>query len=212
MANNKHTYGFQLYRTLGGGGSPTIIERTIASAYDSQDDGSNNVYLSFGDPLKAVDGGYAALALTTERAEWIAAGFSYIDPTTGRRIKSNTWPNGVTWTNYSDRSIVYCMRAKEALWAIDIDTNDGPTTEVGYLDLVGKNAVHLVAGAVVNGKRLADPRLDIGSEAATAGLGWRIVEVNTKVGQDFTGTNVSLIVQVNDSTEAGSPATNVTAV
>ena len=212
MADNAHTYGFRFHRSLNGNHMPTIYEKEIATAYDSEDDTSTNVSLRIGDPLKAVSTGTVALALTTERVEWIAMGFSYVDATSGVRKVSDRLPNATAWTNEQDRIKVLCARAKEAIWKIDADDNTTATTAAAYRLLIGENAPHVVPGGTYAGTRYADPYLDISLHATTVGLEWRILGWEPRVGMDLSGANVTLLVQVNDSTEAGSPATNVTAV
>ena len=92
--------------------------------------------------------------------------------------------------------------ASKCSWAVCVDDAVTATTELAYNNLIGQNVEHTCAGDSATAQ--ARPRVDISGAASTATFGWRIVDVPP--GQDFASANVEVVVEVNESQEAGKPA------
>jgi len=180
----------------------------VATAQDDVDDSANSVNINIGDPVKKVSTGGVMVALTTEIVYGIVLGIeTYYDAATGLMRSGPYYPNQTTWgTVEARRGYVLVAPAAQGVWEIDVDDKTTFTTEATYRAAVGENAEHVVPGNTANAS--ADPYLDISGHATTATLGWRIVDISpTQYNRDFSGSYVKVLVRVNESAEAGMPAT-----
>jgi hypothetical protein len=200
MADNGHKYGFRWAQ--GQGTCPAPVYKTIATSIDHQDDGSNSVGIRPGDPVKLVSTGAVTIALTDQPVWGIVTVIApYWDGT--KMVKGNMMPNQNAWgTVEARRPYVGVVPAKAGMWEIDCDDNTTATTLAAYVALIGENANHDVPGNTTDGT--ADPFLRIAGAATDDQLGWRIEGVSkTLENKDFSGLYVKLLVNVNDSQEAG---------
>lgn len=216
MGDNQHIRGFR-WSTGNNRPCPNPFEARIADAYQAQDDTTTfNVDLNPGDPLKKAANGNYELANTGDPVEAIMVAVSdrgVFDANLGQhgamrpavRVPGGTTSSG----NIARQTYVLAVKAKDGYWEIDVDDKTTATTENAYRNLVGKNADHACPG--VQADKHADPKLDVSTAATTESLGWRIEGVSTnRKNEDFSGANVALIVRINESEEAGAPATRVT--
>ena len=209
MADNVAMYGF---RWVGGKDScPHQREMFVADAVDSEDDAAANCDIRRGDPVKLVSDGTVNLAKTTEKVYGIVAEvLGVYDSANGTYGPSNRVPNGATGGGILDRRTrVSVIPAKGEIFEVDVDDAVTATTEAAYQAFVNENVEHVCVRALSNGNYAAFPKIDISGHATTAGLGWRIVGLSKSLqNKDFSGANVKILVTVNDSSEASSPATN----
>lgn len=213
MADNRVVRGFVWSTAANGGKScPAPMPMAVADAYQGQLDGAGaNVDLRRGDPVKLVSDGTVALANTTEPAIGIVVGIAryfngtVIDPTT-------FLPGGATGGGVFDRqSRVLVVPVTAGTWSLQCDDNTTATTEAAYQAFVGENVVHVCAGGFGTG--YAAPRIDISGHATTAGFEWRIVGIDpNESNADFSGANVSLLLQANSNQTPGAAATTVVGV
>jgi hypothetical protein len=216
VADNVHKYGFRWYRG-NGYPMPSPIEYAVADAYQATiDGGGTSVDLNIGDPVKYVSDGSVALANTTDLVFGIVVGVSNLwDSSLSLARPSDRVPGATTGGGILSRQTrVMVVPAKAGYWEIDVDDAVTATTEAAYQALVHGNVEHVCPGDTSNSSRpKADPKLDISSVNTTAGLGWRIMAISkTANNRDFSGANVKLVVAVNDSSQAGSAATNVAGI
>jgi hypothetical protein len=206
MADNTHYYGFRWSVAANGGKACPVPERQhVASGQDDQDDSSNSVDLNVGDPVKRISTGGVTLAQTTDAVYGIIVAVApYWDGT--RMTPGNKLPNQTTWGTVEERrSYVYVVPVSAGVWEIDCDDKVTATTLAAYRALIGENAEHTTPGNTA--LTSADPYLDISGHATTATLSWRIVDVSpTLANEDFSGSYVKLLVQINESQQAGFPA------
>lgn len=203
MANNTHLYGFRWHSARNGGKEmPAPMRKHVATSQNDQSDGAAaSVDLNIGDPVKLVSTGGVTLANTTDAVYGIIVGIApYWNGTAmtpGKKL-----PNQTNWgTVESRRSYVYVVPAKAGYWEIDVDEATTFTTEATYRAAIGENVDHTCVGSGTT----ADPRIDISGHATTSTLGWRIEDISPSLhNRDFSGTNVKIIVSVNESQEAGS--------
>jgi len=201
MANNTHKYGFRWARDNNGRDCPLGVEYTVADSYQGKaDDTSTSVDLVVGDPVKMVNTGTVALAVTTNDVWGICVGirpyWNGSAMTPASRLPGATTGGGLL----ERKSRVLVVPVEEGWWEIDVDENTTATTEAAYLAFIFENADHTCVGDVTNASRpKADPRLDISGHNTTNTLGWRIQGISkTMENQDFSGTNVKLIVSCNN--------------
>lgn len=216
MADNTAKYGFRFHRGISCH-EPKPVEYAVADAYQAAiDGGGTSVDLNIGDPVKMVNDGTVALANTTDLVLGIVVGVARIyESATGAVRPSDRVPGATTGGGLLDRQTkVLVVRAKDAEWEVDCDDAVTATTEAAYQAFINENTEHVCPGDTsVAGRPKAKPMLDISAHNTTAGLGWRIVGISRSAhNKDFSGANVKLIVRVNDSSEAGSAATNVAGV
>ena len=206
MADNNHRYGFRFYK-----GQFNDLPKGelyhVNDGYQAQVDGAGaSVDLNIGDPVKAMGDGSVALANTTETVFGIVIGVHRIfEASTGVTRPADRVPGGTTGGGNIERStLVEVVPARGIIWEIDTSAN-ALTTEAAYRALIHENAEHICAGDLsIAGRPKADPRLFLPS-AVGAGLGWRIVGISKSAqNKDFSGQNVKLLVNVNESSEAGS--------
>jgi len=201
MANNVHKYGFRWARSVNGNQDPPVIEFTVADAYQAKaDDTTTSVDLNVGDPVKMVNTGTVALAVTTNDVFGIVtAVLPYWNGTA--MTPSNRLPGATTGGGILERkSRVLVTPVKAGYWECDVDDNSTATTEAAYLAFIHENVDHTCVGDTTDANRpKADPRLDISGHATTNTLGWRIMGISkTLENVDFSGTNVKLIVDCNN--------------
>jgi hypothetical protein len=216
MADNVHRYGFRWY---GGqhNSCPKGREYPVADTYQATiDGGGTSVDLRIGDPVKLVSDGSVALANTTDIVFGIVVGVAgvWVSADSAMRPRDRV-PGGTTGGGLLDRQTrVLVVPAKQGLWEIDVNDVVTATTEAAYRAFVNENVEHVCTGDVTNSTQpKADPRISISSHAVTAGHGWRIVGISKTVeNRDFSGANVKIVVQVNDSNEAGSATAATTVV
>ncbi len=203
---NRVEYGFRWVRAFNGGvAMPATEEMQVASAYQASVGG--NVDLNIGDPVGLLSTGMIALSDGTEGTEiavyGIIVGFRpYREPSIGSNgaLKpTNRLPGGTTYTNDEDRSIALVVPAAAGTWSIQADDNTTATTRAAYQALIGENFDHVLTDP---GNAKAAAQLDMGS-AATASAQWRLFGIDlTASNADFSDTNVSLLVRVNETQEA----------
>lgn len=203
MANNNHVYGFRLASNLSGGGPPPVLEYPVASGYASAEGGGAPV-ISIGDPVQlAADGTviHAAEGSATENLGVVVAISNARVDSNGKSRPSSFLPNGQTYTLDRDTSTVLVMPFGRMVWEIDVDDNVTAVTKGAYQALVGENCDMAHAVVTLNGQVRLDPRLDISGHVATT-AGFRIIGISkTKENADFSGTNVKLLVQLNEGFE-----------
>lgn len=203
MANNRAKYGFRFYSSQHGSGRASGIEGGVTTAYQANvGSGNVNVGVSIGDPVAYNAAGNFELAqdITADRF------FGVVVAIRNARIESNGksrpasyLPGNTTWTNEVDRSSLIVLPFANNIWEVDADDNVTATTLAAYRLLVGLNADMVYTTDVTNtDKPRARPELDISTAAVTAGLDFRIIGVSrTAENQDFSGTGVKLLVQLN---------------
>ena len=216
MSSNVHKYGFRFHRSLTGRDNPDPLEYTVADAYQAtKDAGGTNVDLNIGDPVKLVNDGTVALANTTDLVYGIIVGVRQVyDSALGALKPFDRVPGGSTGGGlYERKTRVMVQPAKGVIWEIDANSA-AQSTEAAYETYIHNNVEHVCPGDTnVSGRPKADPMIDIANAATTAGLGWRIVGISkSRENRDFSTNYVKFLVVVNDSSEAGSAATNVAGV
>lgn len=207
MADNTHYYGFRWARS-NGKPCPSPEWKTVATGQDDQDDGSNSVDLNIGDPVKLLAAGGVGLAVAGDNVYGIIVAVApHYDSSLGAMKPGNKLPNQTVWgTVEARRSMVGVVPASAGYWEIDVDDATTATTKAAYVALLGSNCDHAVPGNT--SETSADPKLDISTTNTTQDNTWRVVDISsTMANKDFSGANVKLIVAINDSQEAGSPAT-----
>lgn len=214
MTDNVHKYGFRWW-TGNKGQMPALEWHTVATGQDHQDDSSTSILIRPGDPLKLVSTGGVNVAKADEKVYGICMAIGPVWDGTAM-VKRRTFPNQNAWGTVEERRPwIGLVPATAGIWEIDVDEATTFTTYAGYIDAIGENCEHVCPGSatVDPAGRVANPMLDISDNATTAAHGWRIVGISpTKENRDFSGAYVKLLVKVNDSEEAGMPATNVTAI
>ncbi len=211
MADNVAMYGFRWVQGGSGRDCPEIVPMYVVDAVDSEDDAAANCDIRPGDPVKLVSDGTVNLAKTTEKVYGVVACvLGVYDSVNGTYGPSNRVPNGATGGGILERrTLLGVIPAKGNTFEIDVNDATTATTEAAYQAFCGENAEHVCVRALNNGNYAAFPKLAIAGHAVTAGLGWRILRISkTQMNKDFSGANVKLLVTVNDSNAASSPATN----
>lgn len=202
MANNRAKYGFRFYSSQHGTGRASGIEGGVTSAYQANvGSGNVNVGISIGDPVAYNAAGNFELAedVTADRF------FGVVVAIRNARIESNGksrpasyLPGATSYTNEVDRSSLIVLPFANNIWEVDA-VGGAATTLAAYRLLVGLNANMIYTTDVTNtDKPRARPELDLSTAAVTAGLDFRIMGVSkTQENQDFSGTGVKLLVQLN---------------
>jgi len=216
MADNQHISGFRPVKPRYG---PSCIEPKyvhVATGYQATNDGAGfSVDLNIGDPVKKVNDGSVALALTTETVLGVIVCIKqYWDGTRLRRDVDRV-PGATAWgTVWSRRTIVGIVYASDCYFEIDADSTGAPSTFATWESDRGLNATHTCPGDQTDtSKPFADAHLDISTAATTAALEWQIMEISkTAENKDETGANWKLIVTGNLTQEAGAAATPASGV
>ena len=206
MANNTARYGFRWVGSADGACYPKPVEKRVASAYQAQVS-ATDVDLNIGDPVDLVNDGTIALATgagSPSTLYGVIVGFANVKvglPLAGR--KYNRLPGGTTYTLETDVSKALVVPFGRNYWEVDVDDNTTATTLAAYRLLCGENAnLSYTLDISDTSRPKATPRLDISTHVATT-ADFRIIEISkTALNQDFSGTGVKLIVQVNESGEA----------
>lgn len=215
MANNRAKYGFRFYSAQNGSGRAAGIEVGVTSAYQANVGAGNvNVGISIGDPVAFNAAGNVELAqdITADRFFGVVVAIrnARID-SNGKSRPASYLPGATSYTNEVDRSSLVVLPFGSNIWEVDADDNVTATTLAAYRALVGLNADMIYTTDVTNtDKPRARPELDISTAAVTAGLDFRIMGVSrTAENQDFSGTGVKLLVQLNLGSD---PAIGLTGV
>jgi hypothetical protein len=209
MANNTAMYGFR--HVAGDHRSAVDVECFVADAETIADDAAAACDLSPGDPVKLVTTGSVNLAKTTELVYGVVkAVLGVYDSANGTYGPSNRVPVATTGGGLSERRTrVLVTLAKGQVFEADCSAAHTTATEAGFYALINFNIDHICVRAARYGAYAAFPKLLLTSAAADEDIGWRIVGISKNAAnKDFSGTNVKLLVMVNDSQEPASPATN----
>lgn len=206
MADNRHTYGLRWYQSKSGAHTPHTIPVIVATGYQAQVGGATDVDLWPGDPVQKVSTGGIILCPGSEGTPGTIYGVvSHITQYFDGQVKRTgpKLPGATAYsTNLDRQSIVEIIPAVGNIFAIDVDENTTATTKAAYQAFIGENADHvLVADTSDANNPKSDVQLDISGHAVTQGLQWRIVGILEKVNTDFSGDNVTLLVEVNESEE-----------
>lgn len=204
--DNLHLYGFRPYASRTGSIVPPVRMSVASGQNDVSAAGSVNI--NKGDPLLYVSTGGVIVAPTTTIVSYICAGVAqYWDAGEGVVKIGKHYPNQTTWgTVEARRGYVLCWPVRDYIWEVDVDDKVTATTKAAYEALVHSNVEHTVPGNTT--LLSADPYVDISGAASTATLGWRIVGISPTVNnRDFSGSNVKVLVVINESGEGGSAVT-----
>ena len=217
MGDNTKRYGFRWSTAANGRGCPNPISKVVASGYQgAADAAAGDVDLRIGDLVKLVAGGTVALANTTEAVFGVIVGFEpYYNAAKGVMEPTNRLPGASAWSGEARAAKAKVVPVDgAALWEADCDDQATAVTEAAYRALEGKNAQFVCPGVNLGGVNpSADPRIDISTQATTAGHGLRLVKLSpTMENQDFTGLNVKFLVQFNKIQAAGAAATTIAGV
>ncbi len=203
MANNRAKYGFRFYSSQHGTGRASGIENGVTSGYQANvGSGNVNVGVSIGDPVAYNAAGNFELAQDVTADRFFGVVVAIVKArieANGKSRPASYLPGATTWTNEVDRSSLIVLPFSNNIWEVDVDDNVTATTLAAYRLLVGLNADMVYTTDVsVTDKPRARPELDISTAAVTAGLDFRIMGVSkTMENQDFSGTGVKLLVQLN---------------
>lgn len=205
MADNPATiYGFQW---SAGNFRPVPPTRTavVATGIDFSVNGTSVDFdLNPGDPITLLAGGtvdvcegFEASGNTALRVLGIYQGCRYWDGT--KMVVSAKCPSNVAWGTIEERRTeVLYIPAEAGLWEVMVDDASTATTEAGYRAFIGENCDHSLAGRDT-ATLMLNPRLDISTHVTTTAQ-WRIRGISQSVANmDFSGANVRLIVEVNES-------------
>ena len=212
MANRK-AYGFQPHAPLDGRSSPDPEVFQVATGYQAQDDGTSfSVDLNIGDPVKLVNDGSVALALTTQPAYGIIVSCPQVyDAVKGVVAPAPRVPGATAWgTDLNNQTLVSVVRADSWVFRLQADENTTATTEAAYNALRNQNISHTCVGDTT--AKIADPLAGMSTANTTAGLTWRIVGTYPGVDQKFDETFVTLLVTANLGQSAGQAATTIAGV
>ncbi len=212
MANNRAKYGFRFYSSQHGTGRASGVEGGVTSGYQANVP-ATNVGMSIGDPVAFNAAGNFEIAedITADRFFGVIAAIRTARiESNGKSRPASYLPGGTTYTNEVDRSSLIVLPFSNNIWEIDA-VGGAATTLAAYRLLVGLNANIIYSLDLTNtDKPRANPQLDLSTAAVTAGLDFRIMGVSkTAENQDFSGTNVKLLVQLNLGSD---PALGVTGV
>lgn len=215
MANNTKNYGFRWIGNLYGQGIPKPMLMAVDSAINFNVSGNaTNLNLNYGDPVRLTANGTVTLAggnenSQTSQAPWgVVVGFGPVGFFNGTRmVRQNFLQSGCTYGTSVDRqSQVYVVPFSMGYWEIDADDNVTATSYLAYQAFIGENCDHQNypnAQGFVNAQLAANPMLNIASHnPATTTLSMRIYAISPNfANQDYTGTNVKLVVGVNKGQE-----------
>lgn len=203
MADNRAFYGFRFYKGANGSRNlPSMEAHVVATGYDGNDGGANSVDLNIGDPVSRAADGSVTLCAAGAAIYGVVGGVKpYWD---GEKMKpGKKLPNATVWgTNEARRSEVLVIPARNATFEVDV-VGGSNTTEAAYRAHVGANADHVLTGDT--SLETAKPQLAIAG-VTTSTAQWRVVGVSQSgENRDYSGANVKLLVQANESLQA--PAT-----
>lgn len=206
MANNTAKYGFRWVGSADGSCYPKPIEKRVASGLHFQVS-ATDVDMNIGDPVELVNDGTVTLATGAGAPSifyGVIVGIANVKvglPLAGRKF--SRVPAGTTYTLETDVTKVLVVPFGRNYWEVDVDDNTTATTLAGYRALCGENAdLSYTLDITDTSRPKATPRLDI-STHTSATKDFRIIEISkTALNQDFSGTGVKMIVQVNESGEA----------
>jgi hypothetical protein len=209
MANNTARYGLRWHSSLDGGCCPKAQELLVASAYQATVS-ATNVNLNAGDPVQfnvgAPGSGFIELAGAGGSPSifyGVICGFSNVKvglPLKGRKYKY--LPGGTTWTTEENASKALVLPFGRNVWEVDV-TGGSATSLTLYRAMINRcaNLTYVLDTSDADNTK-AGPKLDL-STLTDDSADFRIVGVSkTALNQDFTGTNVKLLVVVNESGEA----------
>lgn len=210
MANNASVYGFRWVGNLYGVSQPKPIEMAVASGANFTVSGdATNLNMNVGDLVKINADGTVSFAGGNENSQASVAPWGVVVGMGGqgffngtRMVRQPFLASGTTYgTNVSRQSKVLVVPFSMGLWEADVDDNTTATTYLGYQALIGENVDHRY---IPNDTALAaTPKINIASHAAaTTTLSLRIYGISQNfANQDFSGTNVKLIVSPNKGAE-----------
>lgn len=200
MADNAQMYGLRFHSTRSGSGTPNVLRKRVASAYN----GSLNsaaVDMNIGDVVKLVNDGTVALVVAGDTTMFgVIVGIGpYWDGS--KLIRNSKLPNsaGAYSTNYDRETTVFVIPFEDAIFEIDCDDASSATTFAAYRTLVGNNGDLVTTGNATTGK--ASYMFDISDAVAntTASAQMRILDISpTLANQDFSGNYVKLLVVANE--------------
>ena len=210
MANNAAVYGFRWAGNLYGMSNPKPIEMAVASGANFTVSGdATNLNLNVGDLVKIATDGTVSLCGGNENSQTSQAVWGVVVGMGGqgfyngtRMVRQPFLQSGVTYgTNVSRQSKVLVVPASMGIWECDVDDNTTATTYLAYQALIGENCDH--RNTPNDALLQANPKLNIASHnPATTALVWRIYGVSQNfANQDYSGTNVKLLVSPNKGAE-----------
>jgi hypothetical protein len=188
--------GFRYRCQRNGAVLPRIELRTVATGFATA--------IFKGDVLKEVADGSVEWAATGSTDIYAVADGceQYWDGQAIRR--GNYLPAATAWGTVRERrSVVRCILARDAIFEADADDKTSVTgTEAGYEALIGSNVDHATGSGGSTTTGISSMSLDISTAGSAATQGWRIVGVSsTAENQDFAGSYVKLLVEVNESSQ-----------
>lgn len=216
MANNAKVYGFRWAQNANGMSQPKPeIMATASGANFTVSGNATNLNLNVGDPVALLSTGFITLAggnenSQTSQAAWgVVVGFGPAGFWNGTRmVRQNFLQSGCAYGagNVDRMSEVLVVPFSAGVWEIDVDDNTTATTQATYQALIGENCDHQLypnAQGFTNAQLAANPMLNIASHAAaTTTLSMRIRGISRNFSnQDFSGTNVKLLVSINKGQE-----------
>lgn len=215
MADNMQMYGLRFHSTRSGSGTPNVVRKRVASAYN----GSLNsaaVDINIGDAVKLVNDGTVAHVVAADTTMFgVVVGIGpYWDGT--KMVRNTKIPNssGAYSTNYERETTVLVIPFDDAVFEIDCDDATSATTFAAYRTLVGNNGDLVTTGNATTGK--ASYMLDISDVVAntTTSAQLRVLDISpTMANQDFSGNYVKLLVVANETnTNLAGYATGATGV
>lgn len=194
MANTQK-YGFRLVASRGIAPKPEPFR--VASAY-SGSEGGITIDLNVGDPVKMLSTGYVAHADAGDLILGVVAGIGPLLSTSLRCPWDTKLPAGTVQASPNE-PVIYVQPAANALFEVDCDDAVTATTYAGYVAFIGENCDHSWSGVSATAKGW--PMLDI-SDHKAASAGWRIVDIQKRIDQDYASVYVKLIVTANEVFQA----------
>lgn len=212
MANNPYLPGLRFAGTsIGGVGSnkPPAIKIPIASAYAPTAAGTG-VNLHVGDAVTLNTTGALKIIVGSEGTQttiWgVIDGFSeQWDATNGVMMPQDRYVSGTTWgTNMDRMGFAYVIPMVGNLWEVCCDDASTATTKAAYYALFGENCDLVLSADTTNaGDPKVVTKIDISThDPATATLQVRLVGFSPRLGIDYSGLNVPLIVECNKPAQA----------
>lgn len=203
--DNVSRYGFRWSIASNSHPVPNPLRKYVADGYQAKaDNGTSNVDLNIGDPVKILADGTIALAITGEAVFGIIIGFepfwngSAMTPTS--RLPGGTSGGGL----FERKSAALVVPARSGVWEADFIPATALATQATFEAWVGENIDHVIVADVSNASApKANPKLSGAHAAATAQ--WRIWGVSGYLdNQDFAGNFVKFLVVVNEGQETAS--------
>jgi hypothetical protein len=193
MADNLLLYGLRY--TKSHFGTTVGIQRVrVASGY-SPTVGGNNVNVNVGDVVKKVSDGTVALAAAGDTpygvVERIHPYFDGTRMTIGKYLPFNT----VYGTNLERQSFLSIIPAENAIFEARANDKTTATTQALYTDMIGENVDLINVGDTT--RQTVNAQINIGTNATTNTLTWRIVDISPRIDIDYTGLYVPLLITPN---------------